>query len=120
MDTPEGQRLLKPALKPQPYRIGPYDNLDIIVWGHPEISTISSSTMPVPGSGNLPSVGGSNNPPVVGQSNGESDYPDVGHLHLSGLTIYEIQSKITHRLAHYIRNPQVTVQVSKFRNRRVY
>ena len=120
MDSQEGQRLLKPALKPQPYRIGPYDNLDIIVWGHPEISTISSSTMPVPGSGNLPSVGGSNNPPVVVQSNGEIYYPYVGHLHLSGLTIYEIQSKITHRLAHYIRNPQVTVQVSKFRNRRVY
>src|SRR3990167_5706662 len=99
MDTPEGQRLLKPALKPQPYRIGPYDNLDIIVWGHPEISTISSSTIPLPGSGSAPVVGGSNNPSIVVQSNGEIYYPYVGRLNLSGLTIDEVQSRIAHRLA---------------------
>ena len=29
LDTPEGHELLEPAMKPLPYKIGPFDNLNI-------------------------------------------------------------------------------------------
>lgn len=125
LNTLEGQRLLKSAMQPKLYRIGPFDNLDIIVWGHPEISTVASSAMPMPGatvtvaSSSL-AVSGTGNPPVIVQSDGNIFYPYVGHLQVSGLTLDEAQSAITKRLSVYIRNPQVTVQVAKFRNRDVY
>ena len=50
LNTPEGRRLLAPTLRPKAYRVGSYDSLNIIVWGHPEISTVPTSTAATPGS----------------------------------------------------------------------
>lgn len=119
LETPEGQALLRPALKPQPYRIGAYDNLNIIVWGHPELSTISSASniegMTSPTQFNL-----TNNPAVIVETDGTIFYPYVKRLKVAGFTINDIQKKITKRLSAYIRNPQITVQVAKFRNRNAF
>lgn len=121
LNTEEGQTLLRPELDPQPYRIGAFDNLNIIVWGHPEISTVASSTASLGSGGITPgSISSTSNPPVIVQTNGEIFYPYVGHLYVTGLTIDETQNKITHKLSAYIRNPQVTVQVAKYRNRNTY
>lgn len=128
-ETLEGRELIEPALKPQPYRVGSFDNLNIIVWGHPELSTVATSTAALSqyaknGSDNntsmvLPSLT-ANNPAVLVQTNGTIYYPFVGHLLVSGLTIDEIQNKIAKRLTKYVRNPQVTVQVAKYRYRNTY
>ncbi len=125
LSTPEGQQLLQPALEPQPYRIGAFDNLNIIVWGHSDISTVATSNTSLPNAGSTSTTiasSGTNasNPAVLVQSDGTIFYPYVGHLKVAGLTIDEIQDKITQRLSMYIRKPQVTVQVAKFRNRNTY
>lgn len=122
LNSPEGRELLVPAMKPQPYRVGAFDNLNIIVWGHPEISTITTGSLPSINAfsleGNTISSAASN-PPILVQSDGTIFYPYVGHLKVEDLTINEIQDVITKRLSAYIRNPQVTVQVAKYR-RNVY
>lgn len=128
LNSQEGQTLLKPALQPQPYLVGAYDNLNIIVWGHPELSTVASSAMPMPGSNNLSIQGMPNsaftttsfNPAVLVGTDGTIFYPYVGRLKVAGLTTNEIQNQITSRLSNYLRNPQVNVQVATFRNRNTY
>jgi protein involved in polysaccharide export with SLBB domain len=122
LNSPEGQALLRPAMKPQPYKVGAFDVLNIIVWGHPELSTISSSTAGLPTGEGLSglNIGMNNNPPVLVQTEGNIFYPYVGHIRVAGLTINEIQNKIAHQLSKYIRNPQVSVQVIHFRNRNIY
>jgi protein involved in polysaccharide export with SLBB domain len=120
LNTPKGRALLEPALTPAPYEVGAYDNLNIIVWGHPEISTVASAPMPT-GLSTLPSAsmtGG--NPTILVQTDGTIFFPYVGHLRVNGLTVNKIQAAITNRLSRFIRNPQVTVQVEKYRNRNIY
>lgn len=124
LQSQEGHELLEPALRPQEYRIGAYDNLNIIIWGHPELSTVSSvSNNPVPSSNSLSALSQlnvANNPAVLVETDGTIFYPYVGRIKVSGLTINQVQNKIGQRISTYIRNPQVTVQVAKFRNRNSY
>src|SRR3990167_605964 len=122
LQTPTGKELLEPALKPQPYRIGSYDNLNIIVWGHPELSTVTSAaSVPISSGSTLSSISQvTSNPAVIVQTDGTIFYPYVKRLKVAGFTIEEVQDKIAKKLSVYIRNPQVTVQVSQFRNRNVY
>jgi len=125
LQSPEGRLLLDPAMKPQPYKVGAYDGLNVIVWGHPEISTVGTSTAPIPGMrptlANVSTLTSTvSNPPVIVQSDGTIFYPYVGHLKVAGLTVDEIQQIMTKRLSEYIRNPQVTIQISKYSNRNIY
>lgn len=121
LNCPEGQRLLAPALCPQPYRVGSYDNLNIIVWGHPEVSTVATASfLSQPNTSGFGTINQTVNPAIVVQSDGTIYFPFVGQLCVEGLTVGEIQKRIAARLSRYIRNPQVTVQVVKFRNRNVY
>ena len=60
------------------------------------------------------------NPPILVQSDGTIFYPYVGHLKVAGLTIGEVQTQISRKISVYIRDPQVTVEVARFRNRNVY
>lgn len=121
--TPEGQELLAPAMRPQPYRIGAFDSLNIIVWGHPEISTVATSVGAIPGVSNETSTlvsGPATSAPILVETDGTIFFPYSGHLKVAGLTVSEVQKKISRKLARYIRNPQVSVQVAKYRNRHVY
>ena len=123
LGTSEGRALLEPAMRPQPYQIGPYDNLNVIVWGHPDLSTIATSPAFAATTSNnniQAALGGVTNPAVLVQSDGTIFFPYVGHLKVAGLTTQEAQKSIAQRLSAYIRNPQVTVQVAKFRNRNIY
>ena len=45
LETPMGLALLKPAMQPEPYRVGAFDGLNVIVWGHPEFSTIATGPL---------------------------------------------------------------------------
>src|SRR3990167_256737 len=123
LNTPIGRELLLPAMMPQPYRIGPYDNLNIIVWGHPDISTIATAPI-VNTNASLTSmttsINGSTNPVISVETDGTIFYPYVGRMKIAGLTLNEAQASISQRLSKYIINPQVTIQVAKYRNRNIY
>lgn len=125
LTSPEGKRLLDSAMKPQPYRIGVYDNLHIIVWGHPELSTVATAPIVSGGATNGTSSSNSMNTPltssaIIVQVDGKIFFPYAGNVYVEGLTVSEVQEKIAHRLSEYVRNPQITVQVAKFRNRNVF
>src|SRR5436190_18058865 len=93
LNSPWGHDLLVPAMEPQPYRIGPYDNLNIIVWGHSELSTVATSSAVLPGRSQslMNGEAGMSNPAVLVQSDGTIFYPYVGHLKVETLTINEAQ-----------------------------
>ncbi|EKD72253.1 MAG: hypothetical protein ACD_45C00726G0001, partial [uncultured bacterium] len=99
--------------------------LNIIVWGHPEISTVATGASPTTAAvaalgNNTGMLSSTSNPAVSVQIDGTIFYPYVGHLKVAGLTINEIQNAITNRLAVYIRHPQITVQIAQFQNRHIY
>ncbi len=121
LNTPKGLALLGPAMRPKPYRIGAFDNLNIIVWGHPEFSTIATNAIASNSLSNTSSkASAATNPIVIVQPDGTIFFPYLGTLEVKGLTTAQLQRKIAQRLSVYLRNPQVTVQVEKFRNRHVY
>ena len=76
------------------YQVGPGDVLEVTVYDNPELSRI----------------------PTV-QTNGGITYPLLGEIQLAGLTISEVQRKITNLLAKdYLVNPQVEVKVREYQS----
>jgi polysaccharide export outer membrane protein len=43
----------------------------------------------------------------------------VGRVHAAGLTVEELRGRITERLGHYMKDPQVTVSIGEFRSQPV-
>jgi polysaccharide export outer membrane protein len=84
-----------PALAAAPagdYEVGPGDVLEVAVYGNDDLSRI-----------------------VTVQTNGSISYPLLGEVQVAGLTIAEVQRKITNLLAKdYLVNPQVEVKVREF------
>ena len=76
------------------YEVGPGDVLDIAVFDNADLSR-------------LPTV----------QTNGSISLPLLGEVQVAGLTVAEVQRKITNLLAKdYLRNPQVEVKVKEFQS----
>ena len=76
------------------YEVGPGDVLDIAVFGNDDLSRI----------------------PTV-QTNGSITFPLLGEVQVAGLTIAEVQRKITNLLAKdYLVNPQVEVKVREYQS----
>ncbi len=84
-----------PAASPSgEYQVGPGDVLEITVYDNPELSRI----------------------PTV-QTNGAITYPLLGEIQVAGLTVSEVQRKITNLLAKdYLVNPQVEVKVREYQS----
>ncbi len=90
-----------PATTPAPspptsseYQVGPGDVLEVTVYDNPELSRI----------------------PTV-QTNGAITYPLLGEIQVAGLTVSEVQRKITNLLAKdYLVNPQVEVKVREYQS----
>jgi polysaccharide export outer membrane protein len=75
------------------YRVGAGDALDVAVLENPEISRTA-----------------------VVQTNGGMSLPLVGEVRVAGLTVAEIQSKLTTLLTNYLVNPQVEVKVREYQS----
>jgi polysaccharide export outer membrane protein len=76
------------------YEVGPGDVLDVAVFGNDDLSRV----------------------PTV-QTNGSITFPLLGEVQVAGLTIAEVQRKITNLLAKdYLVNPQVEVKVKEYQS----
>lgn len=116
---------------PQPYRIGPGDMLNIVVWGHPEFAMASMSAQSAtPGTMTTPSYQGSiTGSPETGatalggqyvSSEGTIQFPYIGSLEVQGLSEVQARDALVRKLARYIRDPQVTLRIQAYRSNRIY
>jgi polysaccharide export outer membrane protein len=96
------------------YQLGPGDTLLVAVYGHPELSIAPF----IPG-GSLGAQGGR---PVglLVDNDGSVQLPLIGRLVVSGKTSGDLQELLQTKLAVYIKDPQVAVQVLFAGNNRYY
>jgi len=73
------------------YKISAGDELEIFVWGEPEMTK-----------------------KIIVQPDGYISYFLIGELKAEGKTIAELKKEITSKLVKYIRNPNVTIIIKKF------
>jgi len=95
------------AYKPGPYRVAAGDTLYITVWEHPELTSPAGSQQQTLANGRLV------------RSDGTLFYPYVGELRVTGMTIEELRKAITHKLAAYVEEPQVDVNVIGYGSQRI-
>lgn len=100
----------------EPYRIGPGDVLNIVIWDHPELALPAATSNVSTGSPTQADVGNGYN---VG-ANGDIQFPLLGPIKVGGLTEYQARALITRRIATFVTDPQVTVRVQAYRHGRVY
>lgn len=93
--------------EPENYVIGPNDALFITVWDHPELT--------VPGGQQQTNAA---NARVV-RDDGTLFYPFVGNVKVAGLTLEELREILTKRLARYIEQPQVDVNVIEYNSQKI-
>ncbi len=102
--------------KAEPYRVGPGDILNIVVWNHPELALTpagSATTAVVTGANEL------GNGYNVGPD-GSIQFPFSGSVQVAGLNESQIRERLAQRLSGYINSPQITVRVQAYRAGRIY
>ena len=100
----------------KPYQIGAGDVLNIVVWGHPELSIAPAGSSLTADATSLSPVGNGYNVSPAGLI----QFPFVGNFKAGGLTEYETRDLLTKQLAKYIKDPQITVRIQSYRSGRVY
>lgn len=91
--------------RPEVYRIHPGDTILVTVWDHPELTTPAGNQQQAVTNGRLV------------QPDGTFFYPYAGKINVSGMTIEELRSTLSSRLAQYIREPKVDVNVVGYGSR---
>ncbi|RXV69721.1 sugar ABC transporter substrate-binding protein [Burkholderia stabilis] len=100
--------------KPDIYRIGAGDVLQITVWDHPEFATAAGQ--PVQNTKAADAA-----PGFVVDNNGNVQFPYVPRpIRAVGKTAAQIQREVTTELSKVFVKPQVTVRVASFRATQVY
>lgn len=98
---------LAPAAAKYEYRVGAFDVLSVIVWGHPEL------TIPA---GEQRSELATGSPVTV---DGNIYYPHAGVVPVAGKTLPEIRELLTGLLSRVLEKPQLDVRVAAFRSQKV-
>jgi polysaccharide export outer membrane protein len=93
--------------QPQGYQIGPGDTLYITVWNHPELTSPAGNQQQAAANGR------------VVQPDGSIFYPFAGKVQAAGKTIEQLRQELAHKLATYLKNPQVDVSVINYGSQRV-
>ncbi|MFM0462209.1 polysaccharide biosynthesis/export family protein [Paraburkholderia sediminicola] len=122
------------------YRLGIGDQLNIIVWDHPELTGGGTGVVPLPppsiGNGATPTPGPTQTqgatpiaPTLTGggeggltvrvANNGTIFFPRVGRIKVLGMTAQQVQESLSRGLSKTIRNPQLDVRVSGFNSQSV-
>ena len=102
---------------PPPYTIDRGDILSIVVWDHPELGgTVVSLASAATEASNASAPP----PGFVVDHEGRVQFPFAGKIMLAGLTEDKARDLLTHKLARYITNPNVTLRVQAYRSKRVY
>jgi len=100
---------------PSPYRIGPGDILNIVVWDHPELNLTPAGSLTTDAVSGSPVSNGYN----VSQD-GLIQFPYVGSFNAGGKTEYEVRDGLAGQLSRYLNAPKLTVRVQSYRHGRVY
>ncbi|MGH9372200.1 MAG: polysaccharide biosynthesis/export family protein [Vicinamibacterales bacterium] len=90
-----GQQTTAPTA-PADYLVGPHDVLNVVVFGEADLSRT-----------------------VTLDAEGSFDFPHIGRVRAGGLTARGIGEALTKRLKEFYVNPQVSVEVAKFRSQNV-
>ncbi|CAB3810315.1 hypothetical protein LMG27177_07134 [Paraburkholderia fynbosensis] len=98
----------------QAYTVGPGDVLQITVWDHPELAAALGAQPPANARTYDPPPG------FVIDEKGYLRFPYVGSLRVEGMTIDEVQQRLTEQLGKSFHNPQVTARIASFRAKQVY
>jgi polysaccharide biosynthesis/export protein len=93
-----GQDVRPPSQNDGGYRLGPKDGLNILVWGHEELSgkfTIAAD--------------------------GSLSFPLIGSVKAAERTVSDLQSELSNRLADgFLKSPRVTVEIDRYVSQRVF
>jgi len=93
------------SFQPVAYQVSPGDTLIITVWDHPELTTPAGSQQQAITNGRQV------------QSDGTLYYPYAGKIKVGGMTVEEVRSTLEKRLARFLKDPQVDVNVVGFGGR---
>jgi polysaccharide export outer membrane protein len=98
---------------PEPYRLGPGDTLLVAVYGHPELSIAPFVPMAVGAQGGRPAG-------LLVDNDGTVELPLIGPVQAAGKSSDELRALLEDKLAVYIKDPSVAVQVLFAGNIRYY
>ena len=87
------------------YIMCPGDVLQVVVYGHEDLSTMAGNTQ---------------NSPYVVRPDGKVSFPLIGDVETTGKTVTQFRQEITNRFSKYLIEPQITVNVVKLGTTRVY
>jgi len=118
MQTAQASAPLPPATlalfgKPGPYRVGPGDVLQIVVWDHPELA--AALGQPAQNAKSSDAASG-----FLIDEKGDVQFPYAGTVHVAGKDVGTIQKELYNRLSKVYQKPEVTVRVASFRNAQVF
>lgn len=86
----------------EPYKMTPGDQLQVVVYGHADLSSSTAQT------------------PYIVRPDGKISFPLVGEMDTTGLTLDQFQAKLTEAYSEYIVNPQIALNIVKLGTTRVY
>lgn len=112
MDRATAQKVTVPAplldYRPPAYHIGPGDVLYITVWDHPELTAPAGPQQQIYANGRLV------------RPDGTLYYPFVGSIQVAGMSLEQLRGYIAKKLAAYVEQPQVDINIIQFGSKRVW
>ena len=89
----------------QDYVMCPGDVLQVVVYGHEDLSTLAGNTQ---------------NSPYVVRPDGKVSFPLIGDVDVTGKTVTQFREELVSRFGYYLVKPQISVNVVKLGTTRVY